>query len=144
MKLKPIRIFLPVYICLFVLSVSVFHAIPSYSGDSKDAGSKDTKQKWEFYGESHNGIRCHYDKGSVIQLSDNTVRVLRKRTFPQGAAQKEIITLDEIDCRLRTFRTIELTIRNNDDSLETFSKVSGWSKIYGQTPEAYLLTDICK
>jgi len=48
----------------------------------------------------------------------------RKRTFPTWAFQKEIVTLDELNCRQARYRTRELRVTNWDGSSQTSDKVT--------------------
>jgi hypothetical protein len=68
----------------------------------------------------------------------------RKREFPPGAAQKEIVTLDEIDCRKTRYRTLELRVTYWDGTTGRSDNATQWVKIYKNSSEAYLMGEHCK
>jgi hypothetical protein len=67
-----------------------------------------------------------------------------KREFPPGAAQKEIVTLDEIDCREAQYRTLELRVTYRDGRTGRTDKATEWVKIYENSNEEYLMGEYCK
>ena len=111
---------------------------------SKLPVSDETGRKWTSYAEDGNGIEYFYDKDTIAHPSKDLVRMWRKREFPSRAAQKEIVTLDEIDCRGARYRSVELRVTDRDGTIRTFDKVSPWAKIYEDSAEDYLMGKYCK
>ena len=64
--------------------------------------------------------------------------------FPEWAKQKEIVTLDEFNCRQTQYRTHQLKVTRWDGKTQTSDKVTPWAKIYSASPEEYLLGEYCK
>ena len=56
-------------------------------------------RKWTRYMTDDNDIRYFCDEETITQPSKNTVQMWRKREFPAGSAQRQIVTYDEIDCK---------------------------------------------
>ena len=101
-------------------------------------------RKWTSYAQGGNGIEYFYDQDTIAHPSKDLVRMWRKREFPSGAAQKEIVTLDEIDCRGARYRSVELHVTDRDGTIRTFDKASPWTKIYEDSAEDYLMGEYCK
>ena len=111
---------------------------------SKPPVSDEAGRKWTSYAEDGNGIEYFYDKDTIAHPSKDLVRMWRKREFPSGAGQKEIVTLDEIDCRGARYRSVELRVTYRDGTIRTFDKVTPWAKIYEESAEQYLMSEHCK
>ena len=59
-------------------------------------------------------IRYFRDEDAIIRSPKNIIQMWRKREFPPGATQKEIVTLDEIDCGKARYRTLDLRVTYRD------------------------------
>jgi hypothetical protein len=99
--------------------------------------------KWEQYSKDKQGLTFYYDKTSITYPSAGVIKVWRKRSFPVRASQKELISLDEIDCLKQKYRSVQMQVVQWDDTAETFNKVAEWSVIYGDSPEEILLDTAC-
>ena len=110
---------------------------PKPSSSSEEAG-----RKWTSYARDE-GTEYFYDKDAIAQPSTGLLRVWRKRAFPSGAAQKEILTLDEIDCRKVQYRTLELRVTYWDGRTQISDKPTRWAKIWENSTEEYLLDEHC-
>ncbi len=103
-----------------------------------------TGRKWTSYGKDGDGIGYFYDKDAITRPSKDLVRVWRKREFPSGVRQKEIVTLDEIDCRGARYRSVNLRVTYRDGTTQAFDKATPWTKIYVDSAEEYLMGEYCK
>jgi hypothetical protein len=65
------------------------------------------------------------------------VELWRKRTFPRWAMQKEIVTLDELNCRETRYRTREFRASYRDGTSLTSGKVTPRTNAYSNSPEYY-------
>ena len=113
--------------------------LPKLSSSAGEDG-----RKWTRYMTDDDDIRYFYDEGTIIQSSNNIIRMWRKREFPPGAAQKEIATLDEIDCRKTRYRTLELRVTYWDGTTGRSDNATRWAKIYNNSGEALLMGEHCK
>jgi hypothetical protein len=111
---------------------------------SKPPVSDETGRKWTSYAEDGNGIEYFYDKDTIAHPSKDLVQVWRKREFPSGASQKEIVAHDEIDCPGARYRSLELSVTYRDGTIRTFNKVTSWANIYADSAEEYLMNEHCK
>ncbi len=111
---------------------------------SKPPVSDEAGRKWTSYTEDDNGVEYFYDKDTIAHPSKDLVQMWRKREFPSGASQKEIVTLDEIDCRGARYRSLELRVTHRDGTIQTFNKVAPWATIYVDSAEEYLMNEHCK
>jgi len=68
----------------------------------------------------------------------------RKRVFPSWAFQKEIVTLDDLDCREARYRTREVRVAHWDGAAQTSDEITAWANIYSSSPEEYLMDEYCK
>jgi hypothetical protein len=68
----------------------------------------------------------------------------RKRVFPSWAFQKEIVTLDELNCQEARYRTRELRVTYGDGKTQTSDKVTPWANVFSSSPEEYLMNEYCK
>ena len=101
-------------------------------------------RNWTKYMTDDDDIKYFCDEGAIIQSPKNTVQMWIKREFPPGAAQKEIVTLDEIDCREAQYRTLELRVTYRDGRTGRTDKATEWVKIYENSNEEYLMGEYCK
>jgi hypothetical protein len=109
-----------------------------------DAGNEARERKWASYASDRYGVAYYYEKESISHPKKGFARAWRKRVFPEHAAQKEIIELDEIDCTETTYRSLQLTVVYWDGSAKSFSRVSPWTYIFPNSPDEVLLLDACK
>ncbi len=126
-----VRMLLSLAVCIavFVLVATVCAA----------AGS----DKWENYWEDRSGVKHFYDKEHVEYPSKGMVKVYRKRIFPERSQQKEIVSLDEVNCRTLKYRSLEMTVVRFDGKSETTSVVSPWTLIWGNTPDEWISDKLC-
>jgi hypothetical protein len=101
-------------------------------------------RKWAKYVTDEDDIKYFCDEDAIIQSPKNTVQMWIKREFPPGAAQKEIVTLVEIDCREAQYRTLELRVTYRDGRSGRTDKATEWVKIYENSNEEYLMGEYCK
>jgi len=113
--------------------------LPKLSSSAGEDG-----RRWTKYMTDEDDTKHFYDEGAIIQSSNNIIRMWRKREFPPGAAQKEIVTLDEIDCRKTRYRTLELRVTYWDGTTGRSDNATQWVKIYKNSSEAYLMGEHCK
>lgn len=102
-----------------------------------------TGKTWVRYFRNDDGVEWFMEEGAP-KVSGGIMTLWRKRVFPRWAFQKEIVTLDEINCRQQRYRTRELRVTNWDGSFQTSDKVTGWANIYSNSPEDYLIGEFCK
>jgi hypothetical protein len=96
------------------------------------------------YMEDAHGVEYFYDKDTIAHPSKDLVQMWRKREFSSGASQKEIVALDEIDCRGARYRSLELRVTDRDGAIRTFDKATSWVKVYVDSAEEYLMDKYCK
>jgi hypothetical protein len=111
---------------------------------SKPAVSDEAGRKWTSYAEDGNGVEYFYDKDTIARPSIDLVRMWRKREFPSGAGQRQIVSLDEIDCRGARYRSVELRVTYRDGTSRAFDKVAPWVKVYIDSAEEYLMGEQCR
>jgi len=102
-----------------------------------------TGKTWTRYFRNDDGVEWFMEEGKP-GVSGNTMTLWRKRTFPTWAFQKEIVTLDELNCRQARYRTRELRVTNWDGSSQTSDKVTPWAPVFSNSPEDYLMKEWCK
>jgi hypothetical protein len=103
----------------------------------------ETGRAWTLYFRNDDGVQWYVDQGS-FEPSRTLIQMWRKRVFPQWAKQKEIVTLDEINCRQTRFRTLQLRVTHWDGRTQMSDKVTPWAKIYSSSAEEYLTGEYCK
>jgi hypothetical protein len=110
------------------------------------SAAEESERKWTSYLRGRdNGVEYFYDKSALIKTSQGTLQVWRKRVFPPGSAQKEIVTFDQIQCGAgEEHRTLQLSVTNWDGTTQVFDKFSPWAHIYTNSPEQYLVGEHCK
>ena len=109
------------------------------------SAAEQTERKWFSYGRDRNtGVEYFYEKETLTKPSKNLIQMWRRRVFPSGAAQKEIVTFDEIDCVEVRYRSLELSVTYTDGSTKRFEKVAPWAKVYANSVEEYLMDEHCK
>lgn len=101
--------------------------------------------KWESIDSDLVGVEYLFDKESIMFPSADTIYVWRKKTFPDNAPQKTIISLDEIDCRNQKYRMLQSqAFRRDGTATEMFMVISPWMTIYQASADEYLLDNYCK
>ncbi|HME43763.1 MAG TPA: hypothetical protein VKF36_11800 [Syntrophorhabdales bacterium] len=104
----------------------------------------ESERKWTSYMRGRDGTEYFYDKGAVIETPQRTLQVWRKRVFRPGAAQKEIVTFDQLACDFREeYRTLRLSVTYWDGTTKVYDKWSPWAHIYANSPEQYLVNEHC-
>lgn len=103
----------------------------------------ETGRTWTLYFRNDDGVKWYLDQNS-FEPSRTLIQMWRKRVFPQWAKQKEIVTLDEINCRQTRFRTLQLRVTHWDGRTQMSDKVTPWAKIYSSSAEEYLTGEYCK
>ena len=107
--------------------------------------AEESERKWTSYMRDRDtGVEYFYDKETLIKPSKEPIQVWRRRVFPTGASQKEIVTLDEIDCRKARYRSLELSVTYWDGTTKAYDKVSPWSNVYANSVEEFLMDEHCK
>jgi hypothetical protein len=120
-------------------------ASPAAQAASKPSLSDEAGRQWTNYDEDRDRVQYFYDRDSITHPSKDLIQMWRKREFPSGASQKEIVTLDQIDCHgAARYRSIELRVTYRDGTTQTFNKVTPWAKIYVGSAEEYLMNEHCK
>ena len=102
-----------------------------------------TGRTWTRYFRNDDGVEWYLDEGA-LQPSRTVLEMWRKCVFPRWALQKEIVTLDEINCRETRYRTRELRVTRWDGTSQTSDKVTPWANVYSGSPEEYLMNEYCK
>ena len=109
------------------------------------SAAEEPERKWTSYmRERNNSVEYFYDKDTLVKTPQGTFQVWRKRVFAPGAAQKEIVSFDQINCREAEYRTFQLTVTYWDGTSKTYDKPSSWAHVYSSSPEEYLLEQNCK
>jgi len=103
-----------------------------------------TGRTWTRYFANDDGLEWFLDEGPPLQPSRDVVQMWRKRVFPSWAFQKEIVTLDDLDCREARYRTRELRVTYWDGKTQTSDKVTPWANVFSSSPEEYLMNEYCK
>jgi hypothetical protein len=108
-------------------------------------GAEDTHRKWTSYmKEPDSKVEYFYDAETLIKPSNGLLQMWRKKVFPAGAAQKEIVTLDEIDCREARYRSLELIVTYWDGTTRRYDTPSPWANVYTSSVEEFLMDQHCK
>jgi hypothetical protein len=128
------RTFVVLLLAHLILGVSAFYS----------AAAEESERTWTSYMRGRDGTEYFYDKGAVIETPQGYLQVWRKRVFPSGAAQKEIVTFDQLACDFREeYRTLRLSVTYWDGTTKTYDKWSPWAHIYTNSPEQYLVDQHC-
>jgi hypothetical protein len=106
--------------------------------------AEEAERKWTSYGKDAQEIEYYYDKDAIARPSANIIQVWRKRVFPQRSAQRDIVALDEINCRLQKYRALELHVTTWDGSTQITKKPGPWGTIWSKSAEEYFLDTHCK
>ncbi|HVN25100.1 MAG TPA: hypothetical protein VMT71_14095 [Syntrophorhabdales bacterium] len=107
-------------------------------------GQDEADRKWASIGEDGNRIQYFYDKAAVVFPTQGFVRIWKKREFPSGAAQREIVSLDEIDCREARYHSLEVRVTYREGMTRNFAQASPWTKVYQDSAEEYLMNQFCQ
>ncbi len=99
--------------------------------------------KWEYYWKDRREVQYFYDKDHIEYPSKGIMKLYRQRVFPEGNAQKEIVSLDEVNCKTLKYRSLELTVIGFDGKSETTSIVSPWNLIWGNTADEWISDELC-
>ncbi len=103
------------------------------------------ERKWEEYARVKMGIRHMYEKDTITYPSRGVFKVWRKRVLPERMMDKEIISLDEIDCIKEKHRSLFIQVIRKNGTVDTFKKpVEEWSSAYPETAEESLMDRYCK
>jgi hypothetical protein len=100
-------------------------------------------EQWESYWKDRHDVEYFYDKDHVEYPSKGMIKVYRKRVFPEGSQQKEIVSLDEMNCKTLKYRSLELTVTGFDGTSETTNVVSPWIMIWGNTADESVSDALC-
>ena len=111
---------------------------------SKPPITDEAGTKWTSYWKNENGVEWFCDEDSLLQPRKGFIQIWRKRVFPSGSAQKEIVTRDEISCREAQWRTLELRVTYWDGATGTSNKATSWGNVYPKSPEEDLMEEHCK
>ena len=113
--------------------------LPAVSSSAGEDG-----RKWTMYLIDQNDTKLFYDQNGVMQSSKNIVQIWRKREFSPGAPQRQIVTLDEIDCRKAQYRTLVLGVAYWNGTTGRSDNPTRWMKILKGSGEAYLKGQYCQ
>jgi hypothetical protein len=111
------------------------------------------ERKWEVYGKDNNGTTHYLDKSSISYPAKSMIHVWRRRVFPQPTAgirevrssHKEIVALDEMDCKGEKYRSLESQGINWDGTpTVVWKKPTPWTPIYDDSADDRILRDYCK
>jgi hypothetical protein len=115
------------------------------AGALHSGAAEEPERKWTSYMKDRGAnVEYLYDKEELTKPSKNLMQVWRKRVFPAGATQKEIVTLDEIDCHQARYRALRLRVTYWDGTVKAWDKVNPWAKVYANSPEEYLMDEHCQ
>ncbi len=107
--------------------------------------AEEPERKWTSYMRDRElGVEYFYDKEALVKPSKDLFQVWRKRVFPAGAAQKEIVTFDEMDCRGPRYRALELSVTYWDGTTKRYDRVGQWANVYTNSVEEFLMDEHCK
>ncbi len=101
------------------------------------------KDGWTKYYVDRMGVDYFYDKDHVEYPSKGLIKVIRKRIFPKGSQQKEIISIDEMNCGTLKHRSLGLTTVAFDGDSKTTNLNSEWAYVWGNTPEEWITDKLC-
>lgn len=120
------------------------HLIVCASALYSSAG-EEPERKWTSYmRERDRSVEYFYDKDAMVKTPQGMLNVWRERVFAKGAAQKEIITFDNIDCQEGKYRSFQLTVVYWDGTSKTYDKPAEWAYVYPNSPEEYLMDEHCR
>ncbi len=104
------------------------------------------ERQWENYAEDRGGVLFYFERESVTYPSKDIIHVWRKRVFPgRSSSQKEIVSLDEINCKTEKYRSLELQGVNWDDTTTViYKRPTPWNTIYTDTADEYFLDNFCR
>ncbi|MBA4416395.1 MAG: hypothetical protein C0392_00575 [Syntrophus sp. (in: bacteria)] len=113
-------------------------------GAEMDLNKQIADKKWEEHARNKLNTIFYYEKETVSYPSRGFIRVWRKRVLPYRMVDKEIISLEEIDCKRDKHRSIFIQVVRKDDKVETFKKPSpDWAAIFPGSPEESLMDKYC-
>jgi hypothetical protein len=105
----------------------------------KDASGR----RWTCYFRNDDGVEWFLEEAS-LQSAPSAITVWRKRAFPDWALQRDIVTMDEIDCRGVRYRTHELRVTQRDGTTQESRTVTPWTNIFPSSAEKYLMSEYCR
>jgi len=108
------------------------------------AAAQEADRTWTKYAGDGKGVEYYFDKDSVLRPDTDILRIWRKRVFPQRSSLKEIVALDEFNCRLQQYRALELHVAGQDGNTQVSRRVGPWTTIWVGSPEEYFLDGVCK
>jgi hypothetical protein len=116
-------------------------------------------QDWKYYGETYIG-RWLYDAKSLTRPSRDIVRIQEKQIYTEEGVyfmKKEMedrgenlsysIALEEIDCRNKKFRVLQITHYSKSGEILFFhncSDIRYWEYVVPNTVKEILLKAVCK
>jgi hypothetical protein len=117
---------------LLLCAVNVFAQVP------------EKPEKWVDRGRDSLGVNFFSAENPVEGAGTNLVKIWKKRIFPRGAYQQEILSLDEYDCYERTYRTVTLEVTDWNNQVQSTDKPSEWMAIYADMVEWDILNKVCR
>lgn len=117
---------------LLLCCVNVFAQVP------------EKPEKWVDRGRDSLGVNFFSAENPVEGAGTNLVKIWKKRIFPRGAYQQEILSLDEYDCYERTYRTVTLEVTDWNNQVQSTDKPSEWMAIYADMVEWDILNKVCR
>lgn len=101
--------------------------------------------EWQHFFTNSFGDRFYYDQQSIAYPSDSVVKTqLKVSSAREGAKQRELRMLVEIDCSKQLYRRLEQQVLNSDGTIRTLSQPSGWSEVLPQSNMELLANKVCK
>jgi hypothetical protein len=108
------------------------------------ATAQEADRTWTKYATDNKEVEYSFDRDAVARPDKDILHVWRKRAFPQRSPMKEIVALDEFNCRLQQYRALELHVTGWDGNTRISNKVGPWTPIWADSPEEYFLDKVCK
>jgi hypothetical protein len=103
------------------------------------------QKEWKEHARVKLGIQYYYEKDSIEYPSRGMMKIWRKRVLPARMSDKEIISLDQFDCKEQKYRSVFIQVVRKNDMVDTFKKPSeDWNQIFPDSPEEYFLDIYCK
>ena len=108
------------------------------------ATAQEAHRAWTKYATDNREVEYYFDKDAVLRPDTDILHIWRKRVFPQRSPLKEIVALDEFNCRLQRYRALELHVTGQDGNTQVSRKVGPWTPIWADSPDEYFLDETCK
>jgi hypothetical protein len=102
-------------------------------------------RRWESYADER-GVQYYFEKESISYPKKDTMLVWRKRIFPgKMSSHKEIVSLDEFDCREEKVRSLQVQGLNWDDTTTPiYQRPTPWAIVYTNTADDYFVLNYCR